>query len=78
MRRVEQTVVLKESVVVKYEGRILYQIIRVKKVYVCRSGLPAHVVDEDNNLYEFEYLDDDDKMRIYRAVIKNLIFKNLI
>ena len=72
----EQTIKLKNQVSVIYEGRISWETIRVEKVYVLRSGRISHVIDDKGNKYDFEYVDD--KESIYRSVIKNLMFKELI
>ena len=72
----EQTIKLKNPTPVIYEGRISWETIRVEKVYVLRSGRISHVIDDKGNKYDFEYIDN--KESIYRSVIRNLMFKELI
>lgn len=72
----EQTIKLKNQVSVIYEGRISWETIRVEKVYVLRSGRISHVIDDKGNKYDFEYIDN--KESIYRSVIRNLMFKEII
>jgi hypothetical protein len=72
----EQTIKLKNPVSVIYEGRISWETIRVEKVHVLRSGRISHVIDDKGNKYDFEYIDN--KESIYRSVIRNLMFNELI
>jgi hypothetical protein len=50
----------------------------IVKAFVLRSGKPSYVVDAAGNKRDFEYFDDDDKDLIYRTIIRNLMFKELI
>jgi hypothetical protein len=54
----------------------MWRTITVTKVYVLRSGKPSYVIDESNNKYDFEYVSDKDL--IYRTIVRNLMFKELV
>lgn len=73
---INQIIELKKPIFVVYEGRILSQTINVTKIYVLRNGKPGHLIDEKGVKYDFEYIED--KELIYHAIIKNLMFKELI
>jgi len=73
---VNQMVELKKPVDVTYEGQFFDQEVSAVKVMVLRSGKPSYIVDKDGERYEFEYITE--KELIYRTVIRNLMFKELI
>lgn len=73
---VNQMVELKKPVSALYNGRICYYSINVVKVYVMRSGKPSHVIDDKGEKYDFGLIDGKDL--IYNAIIRNLMFKELI
>lgn len=74
--KINQVIEFKNPIPVIYEGRILWETIRVEKVYVLKSGRISHVIDDKGNKYDFEYIDN--KESIYRSVIRNLMFKEII
>ena len=74
--KLEQTIEFKKPVSVLYNGRICYYSINVVKVYVMRSGKPSHVIDDKGEKYDFGFIEYKDL--IYNAIIKNLMFKELI
>ena len=76
--KIVQLVEFKKSVNVIYYGRIRFESMSIVKAFVLRSGKPSYVVDSDGNRCDFEYFDDDDKNLIYRTIIRNLMFKELI
>ena len=73
---VNQMIELKKPVDVTYEGQFFDQEVSAVKVMVLRSGKPSYIVDKDGERYEFEYITE--KELIYRTVIRNLMFKELI
>ena len=73
---VSQMVEFKKPVDVTYEGQFFDQEVSAVKVMVLRSGKPSYIVDKDGERYEFEYITE--KELIYRTVIRNLMFKELI
>jgi len=75
---VNQIVEFKKPVNVIYYGRIRFELRPIVKAFVLRSGKPSYVVDVDGNKCDFEYFDDSDKDLIYRTIIRNLMFKELI
>jgi len=71
-----QLIEFKESINVKIEGRFAYFTKKIVKVFVLRSGKPSYVIDEDGSKYDFEYVEDKDL--VYRTIVRNLMFKELI
>ena len=76
--KIVQLVEFKEPIFAAYEGRVIWQSVTIVKAFVLRSGKPSYVVDAAGNKYDFEYFDDNDKNLIYRTIIRNLMFKELI
>lgn len=76
MGLINQTIEFKKPVNVIYEGRITPKMINVVKAYILRSGKPGFLTDEKGESYDFEYVYD--KETIYRTIIRNLMFKDLI
>ena len=74
--KIVQIIEFKSPVSVTYESRVIWEAIKVVKVYVLRSGKPSFVIDETGNKYDFEYISDKDL--IYLTIIRNLMFKELI
>lgn len=74
--KIVQIVKFKNPISVTYESMVIWESIKVVKVYVLRSGKPSFVIDETGNKYDFEYISDKDL--IYRTIVRNLIFKELI
>ena len=76
--KIVQLVEFKEPIFAVYESRVMWQSVTIVKAFVLRSGKPSYVVDAAGNKYDFEYFDDNDKNLIYRTIIRNLMFKELI
>jgi len=76
--KIVQLVEFKEPISAVYEGRVIWQSVTIVKAFVLRSGKPSYVVDADGNKCDFEYFGDSDKDLIYRTIIRNLMFKELI
>jgi hypothetical protein len=74
--KIVQIIEFKKSVSVIYEGQVMWKAIKVTKVYVLRSGKPSFVIDETGDKYDFEYISDKDL--IYRTIVRNLMFKELV
>ena len=76
--KIVQLVEFKKPICVVYEGQVAWQSITVVKAFVLRSGKPLYVIDFAGYKYDFEYFDEHDKNLIYRTIIRNLMFKELI
>lgn len=68
-------IVLPLPLICLYEGRIITRSIKVYEVSLLRSGKPCRVLAKDVNYpkeqavpYDFEYLDEDSKENILRAL----------
>lgn len=83
--KINQVIEFKSPINVMYEKwGGTFASIQVVKVYVLRSGKPSFVFDEHGDKYDFERVIGkcnnvvNYKDLIYRTIIRNLMFKELI
>ena len=67
----ENSISLKNPIVVVYETRISYRTVYATEIRVLRSGKPYAVYNKDGERFNFEYLNFESKERVEKIVERN-------
>ena len=67
----ENSISLKNPIVVVYESRIAYRTVYTTEIRVLRSGKPSAVYNKEGERFDFEYLDFESKERVEKIVERN-------